>query len=127
MQASQAMKNRLKEVLGDDRRFIKLPSIHNKTGNSSTRGSTGQTQIITIWLLVVSSFFSNFFIIFIFLNKKSILVKLFLFIFLYPSTKDNLLMIKFLNLPVNRVKNSFIKRRFFLITLVDNTVSKESL
>lgn len=48
LQASQVMRNRLREVLGDERRFTRLPSIQNK-GNQSTRGSTGHTQIITLW------------------------------------------------------------------------------
>lgn len=46
MQVSQTMKNKLKSILGDDRRFIKLPSI--KSNSSTARGSTGNTQILLI-------------------------------------------------------------------------------
>lgn len=47
MQASQVIKARFKEVLGDDRRFIKLPSLKNNEIHSARTG-TGQTHIIML-------------------------------------------------------------------------------
>lgn len=47
MQASQAVRNRLKQVLGDDRRFTKLPSIKNGSPSAS-RGSTSNTHIVVL-------------------------------------------------------------------------------
>lgn len=39
--------NRLKQVLGDDRRFTKLPSIKNGSPSAS-RGSTSNTHIVVL-------------------------------------------------------------------------------
>lgn len=46
MQASQVVRNRLREVLGD-RRFTKLPSI-KRSQPSTARGSTSNTQILIL-------------------------------------------------------------------------------
>ena len=62
MQASQVIKARFKEVLGDDRRFIKLPSLKNN-GIHSARTGTGQTHIIMLWIqmiLITSIYFILF-------------------------------------------------------------------
>ena len=50
MESSLIMKNKLRAVYGigksSEKKSIKLPSIDSKSGNVTTRGSTGNSQII---------------------------------------------------------------------------------
>lgn len=43
--------------MGDERRFLKLPSIKNKNNGLSSARTTGQTQIIVLWLIIIILYF----------------------------------------------------------------------